>query len=122
LCDKVGIKDVAHHRAWLAKEYIAARNAQQELTSVVIAGPQYALLESVHEDAMQQEVLRDPTEEILNNIELAESKQDLQRIYAEVTEDNKYPERWPAEAMKAGLGRMRVIENMRPVGADSPFA
>jgi hypothetical protein len=129
LCDKVGIKDVAHHRAWLAKEYIASRNAQQELTSAVIAGPQYDLLEAVREDVVQQEALRNPTIEILNKIELAESKQDLQRIYAEVTEDNEYPERWPAEATKAGLDRIRVIEDeakvaarMQPVTDDNPFA
>jgi hypothetical protein len=179
LCDKVGITDVAHHRAWLAKEYIAARNTQSSQYSSVdpnsdpvkealrLAKLPISLLqqwcreanlsivsleparlaeslvlhtmpqqdsygfvqestreetEAVHEDVGFQAIPANPTEEILNNIELAESKQDLQRIYAEVTEDNKHPERWPAEATKAGLDRMRVIENMRPVGADSPFA
>jgi hypothetical protein len=121
MCKDVGITDVAHHRAWLAKEYIAARNARSDVLNSA-QEPTREETEVAHEDAVQQEVLRDPTEEILNKIELAESKQDLRRIYAEVTEDNKYPERWPAEATKAGLDRMRVIENMRPVGADSPFA
>jgi hypothetical protein len=124
LCLSVGIKDVAHHRAWLAKEYVGARNALDGAKRSDVYGQESTReeIEVVHEDAVQQEVLRDPTVEILNKIELAESKQDLQRIYAEATEDGKYPERWPAEATKAGLDRIQVIENMRPVGADSPFA
>lgn len=126
MCEDVGIKDVAHHRAWLAREYIAARNAQsepsnryadQELTSAVVAGPQYALLDSV---------VIDPDEPhegvLLDQIEAAQSKQDLQRIWSEATEAGQHPERWTDELTKAGLGRMRVIENIRPVGADSPFA
>jgi hypothetical protein len=124
MCLSVGITDVAHHRAWLAKEYVGARNALDGARRSAVYGQESTSeeTEAAHEDAVQQEVLRDPTVEILNNIERAESKQDLQRIYAEITEDNKYPERWPAEATKAGLDRIRVIENMRPVGADSPFA
>jgi hypothetical protein len=131
LCDKVGIKDVAHHRAWLAKEYVGARNALDGVKRSDVYGQESTREETevAHEDAVQQEVLRDPTVEIFNNIELAESKQDLQRIYAEVTEDNKYPERWPAEATKAGLDRIQVIEDeakvaarMQPVTDDNPFA
>jgi hypothetical protein len=180
LCLSVGITDVAHHRAWLAREYIAARNSQSEIPNkpvdpngdpvkealrlaklpvavlqqwcreaelstvsleparlaealVLHAMPQQDQhgpgqeptreeTETVHEDAMQQEIVRDPTVAILNEIELAESKQDLQRIWSEATEAGQHPERWTDELTKAGLGRMRVIENMRPVGADSPFA
>jgi hypothetical protein len=117
LCLSVGITDVAHHRAWLAKEYIAARNAQSDVPN---RGQEPTREET--EAVGFQAVPANSTEEIFNNIELAKSKQDLQRIYAEITEDNQYPERWPAAATKAGLDRMRVIENMRPVGADSPFA
>jgi hypothetical protein len=150
MCKDVGITDVAHHRAWLAKEYIAARNSQSD---VLNSGqePTHEETEAVCENAMDQEYERiesmtitaaersqadlylgasgaafeqhhNPAKKILDQIEEAQNKQDLQRIYAEITEDNQYPERWPAEATKAGLDRMRVIENMRPVGADSPFA
>jgi hypothetical protein len=131
LCDKVGIKDVAHHRAWLAKEYIAARNAggqssieQQLPTMSAVVQDEVDFVEAVGFQAIPA----NPVEEIFNKIELAETKQDLQRIYAEITEDNKYPERWPAEATKAGLDRIQAIEDeakvaarMQPVTDDNPF-
>jgi hypothetical protein len=123
MCEDIGIKDVAHHRAWLAREYIGVRNALDGARrSAAYGNPTREETEDVHEDAMQQEIVRDPTVAILNDIELAESKQDLQRIWLEATEAGQHTERWTDELTKAGLGRMRVIENMRPVGADSPFA
>jgi hypothetical protein len=122
LCDRVGIKDVAHHRAWLAKEYVTARNANGFTLNM---SANYASsreeTEAVHEDAIQQESLRDPTVAILNDIELAESKQDLRRIWSEATDAGQHLERWTDEMTKAGLSRMRVIENMRPVIDDNPF-
>jgi hypothetical protein len=143
LCLSVGITDVAHHRAWLAREYIAARNAggqpstkdqygrnlddspsgdsyigsEQHMRDSELEG----LLEAETGSAqVAQEVMRD--QKILDQIEEAQSKQDLQRIWSKATEAGQYPERWTDELTKAGLGRMRVIENMRPVGAASPFA
>jgi hypothetical protein len=131
LCQSVGITDVAHHRAWLAKEYIAARNAGGQsvtkdhygrnldgsLTDAPYAGSEEQLRDAdVIESGVSVEEL------ILAKIDEAESKQDLQRIWSESTEAGQHPERWTDELTKAGLGRMRVVENMRPVGADSPFA
>jgi hypothetical protein len=138
LCLSVGITDVAHHRAWLAREYIAARNAQsvsplaavadqmaaeqREASMTVLKAAGFVEEPEPGSDEEQQEIVRDPTVAIFNAIELAESKQDLQRIWSEATEAGQYPERWTDELTKAGLGRMRVIDNIRPVGADSPFA
>jgi hypothetical protein len=131
LCLSVGITDVAHHRAWLAKEYIAARNDGSQsatkdqygrnldgsLTDAPYAGSEEQLRDA---DVIESGV--SVGELTLAKIDEAESKQDLQRIWSEATEAGQHPERWTDELTKAGLDRMRVIENMRPVGADSPFA
>jgi hypothetical protein len=133
LCLSVGITDVAHHRAWLAREYIAARNAQSVSPLAAVADQMVVeqreasmtvlkaagFVEDPELDS-DQESIRD--QKILDQIEEAQSKQDLQRIWSEATEAGQHPERWTDELTKAGLGRMRVIDNMRPVGADSPFA
>jgi hypothetical protein len=142
LCLSVGITDVAHHRAWLAREYIAARNAGGQPSTKdqygrnldgspsgdsYIGSEQHmrdsemeGLLEAETGSAqVAQEILRD--QKILDQIEEAQSKQDLQRIWSKATEAGQHPDRWTDELTKAGLGRMRVIENMRPVIDDNPF-
>jgi hypothetical protein len=142
LCLAVGITDVAHHRAWLAREYIAARNAGGQPSTKdqygrnldgspsgdsYIGSEQHmrdsemeGLLEAETGSAqVAQEIMRD--QKILDQIELAQSKQDLQRIWSKATDAGQHPERWTDELTKAGLGRMRVIENMRPVIDDNPF-
>lgn len=118
MCASVGITDVAHHRAWLAREYVTARNmlgkTETEMEAIRKSG------QTIAQQAQPQPVT--VLETVLTAIEEAPDKKALAAIWDWWTTDHPETGDEAQQVMTAGLARMKVLENLRPVGADNPFA
>jgi hypothetical protein len=137
ICRSVGITDLEHHivgRNGLALAYVNKRNelgmteTQAEAMRAGIgeltpAGQEAVVTEvtalvEIAEGNRAQLLTHD---EVLDEIEQAQSKQDLADIWKRFTDE--YGEAaWTGQLAKAGMDRLRVIENQRPVASDNPFA
>lgn len=137
ICRSVGITDLEHHvvgRNGLALAYVNKRNelgmtetqaeAMRASTAELTPAGQEAVVAEVMAIAQITEGNRTQAlthDEVLDEIEQAKSKQDLADIWKRFTDE--YGEKaWTGQLAKAGMDRLRVIENQRPVASDNPFA
>lgn len=137
LCRSVGITDLEHHivgRNGLAFAYVNKRNelGMTETQAEAMRAGTQGLTTEGHESAVaevmavaetaegarQQEL---PHDKVLDEIEKAQTKQDLAGIWQRYTTEHGEAA-WTGQIAQAGMDRKLVIENQRPVASDNPFA
>jgi hypothetical protein len=135
LCRSVGITDLEHHivgRTGLALAYVNKRNelgmteTQAEAMRASAAGSagqesvvaEVTAIAQITEGSRAQSLTHD---EVLDEIEKAQTKQDLADIWKRFT-DEYGAAAWTGQIAKAGADRKLVVENQRPVASDNPFA